>query len=239
MKTRIIVLSTLVALMMSNCLYNERVRGNGRSVTFEENYRGFDKLEFSNAIEAEIEYGDEYQVVVSIDENLKNYVEIKKQGNQLSFGMRSGVSYSNINFKVYVIMPALRKLEASGACELMVSGFKSKDDLVIDVSGATELEAFVNVGNLYLDVSGASEIELIGSGKHLEIDGSGASDLELSDFKVLTATVDMSGASELEINVLESLSADLSGASEVKYYGNPQMKHISTSGASDIRSMDR
>jgi len=54
----------------------------------------------------------------------------------------------------------------------------------------------------------------------------------------LTARIDMSGASEVEINVLESLSVELSGASEVKYYGNPQMKHISTSGASEIKSMD-
>ncbi|MFP4548739.1 MAG: head GIN domain-containing protein [Fidelibacterota bacterium] len=239
MKTRIIILTALVALMLSNCLYSERVRGNGRSITFEENYQEFDELEFSNAIEAEIEYGDKYQIVVSIDENLEKYVKIEKYGSQLSFGLRSGVSYSNVNFKVHVTMPAVRKLDASGACELKVSGFKSKEDLTIDVSGATELDAFVNVGNLYLETSGASEIELIGSGKHLEIDGSGASDLDLSDFKVLTATVDMSGASELKINVLESLSVDLSGASEVKYYGNPQMKHISTSGASDIRSMDR
>ena len=238
MKTRIMILTTLVALMLSNCLYSERVRGNGRSVTFEENYRNFDELEFSNAIEAEIEYGNEYQVVVSIDENLKNYVEIEKHGNQLSFGLRSGISYSNINFKVHITMPQLTNLDASGACELKVSGFKTKEDLTIDVSGATELEAFVNVGNLYLEVSGASEIELIGSGKHLEIDGSGASDLELGDFKVLTARIDMSGASEVEINVLESLSVELSGASEVKYYGNPQMKHISTSGASEIKSMD-
>ena len=224
--------------MLSNCLYSERVRGSGRSVTYNENFKNFNELDFSNAIEVEIEYGDEYEVVVSIDNNLKEYVEIEKHGDKLKLGLRDNVSYSRVDFKVHITMPYITSLDASGACDIKLSGFKSEKDLSIDVSGATELEGFVHVGDLYLDVSGASEIDLIGSGKNLSIDGSGASELNFGDFKVMTADIELSGASEVEVNVMEEMSIDCSGASEVKYYGNPRMKNISSSGASEIKSLD-
>ena len=238
MRRKIFSSIILVSMLLSSCLYSERVRGSGNTVTFEKNVTGFSELNFSNAVEAEVEYGDEYKVVVSIDDNLKEYVDIYKRGEKLYIGLRDNVSYSGVNYKVSIVMPVLERLEASGASEIKLSGFKSDNDLVVDVSGATEIEGFINVGNLYLKVSGASEIDLIGSGRDLTIDGSGASELDFSDFKVRNAEIELSGASEVVVNAVESLSVDMSGASEVKYYGNPRINHISTSGASSIKRMD-
>lgn len=238
MKMRVLVSVLMVTLLLSNCLYSERVRGSGRSVTWEENYSGFSQLDFSNSIEAEVEYGDDYKIVLSIDDNLRDYVDINNQGEKLYLGLRDNVSYSKVNFKVHITMPKISSLDASGASEVQISGFKSKQDLTLDLSGATELEGFIHVGDLFLDVSGASEVEFIGSAENLKIEGSGASELDFSDFKVETAHIDLSGASEVVVNVRERLSVDCSGASEVKYYGDPRMGDINSSGASRIRRLD-
>ena len=238
MKRLIIIPILLVTVIFTSCLYNERVVGSRKTVTYEENIDNFTELDFSNAIEAEVEYGDEYKIVVNINDNLKEYVEIYKRGNKLFCGMKSNISYIKMNLELHITMPTLSSLDASGASKIKLSGFKTDSDLSIDLSGATELDGFVNVENLYLEVSGASEIDFIGSARKLKIDGSGASEIDFSDFKVWVAEIEMSGASELDLNVQNSLSVDLSGASEVKYYGNPKMKHISTSGASEIKSMD-
>jgi hypothetical protein len=234
-----VTLALLVTIVFNSCVYSERVRGSGNIVTFEEKFTDFTELNFSNAIEAEVEYGDDFQIVISIDDNLQKYVEISKRGNKLLLGLTPNVSYSNTNFVAHITMPLLTKLEASGASEIKFSGFKNSQDMTVDVSGATELEGFINIENLYLELSGASEVELVGSAKTLKISGSGASELDLSDFKTMTASVNLSGASEVDINVVESLSVDLSGASEVNYWGRPRLTNISTSGASSIKSMDR
>lgn len=163
---------------------------------------------------------------------------INKRGNTLYIGLKPHVSYSKIDFEVQVTMPRLKGLDASGASDVKVSGFKSDDDLSIGLSGASELNGFVHVGNLNIELSGASEVELIGSGNKLTIDGSGASELDLGDFKVESANIELSGASEVEVHAVESISADLSGSSEVKYHGNPRMKDIDTSGASEISSVN-
>ncbi|MBN2279125.1 MAG: DUF2807 domain-containing protein [Candidatus Marinimicrobia bacterium] len=238
MRKKIMISVFLVTMLLSSCLYSERVRGSGRSVTFNENFSDFSELDFSNAIDAVIEYGNEYEIVVSIDDNLKDYVEIEKRGDKLYLGLQDHVSYSRVDYKVHITMPFLASIDASGASEIKISGFKTDEDFRIDVSGATELEGFINVGDLYLDVSGASEIELIGSGKKLTIDGSGASEMNFGDFKVASANIELSGASEVVVNVQEELNVDCSGASEVKYYGNPRLKNISTSGASEIKSLE-
>jgi len=68
-------------------------------------------------------YGDEFKIVVSIDDNLKQYIEIDKRGNKLYLGLKSNVSYSNTDFEVHITMPIITNLEASGASEIKITGF--------------------------------------------------------------------------------------------------------------------
>ncbi len=238
MRIRLLFTITIVSLLLASCLYSERVHGSGNPVTYKENFTNFTKLALTNAIEAEIEYSDNYEVVVSIDDNLKDYVEIYQRGDELMVGLQSDVSYSDVNFKIRITMPKLEVLDASGATDIVISGFNNNETMKFDLSGASELDGFLTVKNLVFDVSGASEVEMRGSAKNLYIDGSGASEMDFNDFRVDDAEVQLSGASDMILTVEENLSASLSGASDLKYYGHPQIRHISTSGASDIRNLD-
>jgi hypothetical protein len=73
-------------------------------------------------------------------------------------------------------------------------------------------------------------------------DGEGLTDgqllgrfVELDDEASLSASVELSGASTGAINVKTSLDYSLSGASTLRYQGNPKIGSARSSGASSLR----
>jgi hypothetical protein len=105
-----------------------------------------------------------------------------------------------------------------------------------DVSGAST-GTLTNVKNetLSLDASGASKIKIDGAAKELIVDLSGASRLDAENLKAENVTVDASGASSATVVALNDLNADASGASTIRYTGEPKNVKKNSSGASSVK----
>jgi hypothetical protein len=67
------------------------------------------------------------------------------------------------------------------------------------------------------------------------VDVSGASTLNTFDLTSQTVEVEASGASTARVNALKSLRATASGASSVRYRGNPATLSNDASGASSVK----
>jgi len=131
-------------------------------------------------------------------------------------------------------MPELHGLLVSGASHGTVSDFDSTEDLDLTVSGASKVTGDIAAGDVDFNVSGASTVQLEGSAHNIAADVSGASRFNLGGFVVNNADITFSGASNGTVNVSGKLDANLSGASNLKYIGEPTMGDISTSGASKL-----
>ena len=73
-----------------------------------------------------------------------------------------------------------------------------------------------------------------GSTESMVVDASGASSLKLADFKVKDARIALSGASDSTVNLDGNLDVDLSGASTVKYIGQPALGILDMTGGSTL-----
>ena len=198
---------------------------------------GFDKVEVSNAFTLDIRQGEDFSVIIRVDDNLLEHLEVVKQGSTLKIGLEPGRTYNirRATMEAEVIMPKLTGLELSGATQTTISGFESTERLDVDVSGASQLRGDIEAGDARFDVSGASRVILSGSAGDLTIDASGASTANLADFTVGDADVQASGASTVTVDVSGRLDAEASGASSVFYLGNPTLGNIDTSGASSVK----
>ena len=132
----------------------------------------------------------------------------------------SGFMDSRHPVLVRVTLPRLDRLELSGACQADVAGFNS-GDLEVEQSGASAAALNADLSRLTLDMSGASRIDLRGRAADLNVDGSGASQINALQLDAANAAFDLSGACNTKARVRETLHADLSGASQVRYAGNP------------------
>ena len=231
------------------------ITGSGDVITREFDYGDFTRIEVGYAFSAEITQSDSYLIKISLDDNLFDYLDIRKSGDTLHITMEAGNIYSKTQQRAVITLPDLEGLEISGASKAYVEGFTSSHDLEIKISGASQMDiSDVVSGNAFLELSGASKIEgtftmkdvvfdvsgasfvtLEGSAEDMSLGASGASTVDLSDLTLENAWFDLSGASQVTVNAGGQLSGDLSGASLLEYLGNPTIGNFTSSGTSTIR----
>lgn len=210
-----------------------RVTGSGRMQTKEYDVAGFSAVEAGASFQVEISQGDSFRVVVTADDNLLRSLRVERHGDTLSLGLQSMRSYNwSQPPRAQIVMPALARLELSGAAAAILSGFRSDADLRLDLSGAARVKGDITAGDVKADLSGASEASLEGEALTLRADLSGGSTLALGSFPVQQATLEMSGGAQARVNVIEQLDYDLSGGSVLRYRGGPQIGRADTSGGS-------
>jgi hypothetical protein len=144
-------------------------------------------------------------------------------------------------FSISVTAKELKKIDLSGAS---VAYFENNDNsqqplvfdnLKIDLSGASTLRGHFEANSISASLSGASRMDLSGQCTTFNLSLSGASRAFGYDMICDHLKADFSGASRGEITILKTLSITLSGASTLRYDGNPQIISQNISGASTLK----
>jgi hypothetical protein len=231
------------------------LEGSGNVETITEDFIGFNRLEASHSFQVTITQGDEYSVVINVDEEFVEYLDITKRGNTLDIDLKDEFNYRMLNgvLEASITMPELVLVRLSGASDAMIDGFDSNvrfeadvsgassltgnmgaGDIILNLSGASDLSGKYTVDNVDISASGSSRIQLNGSGRDVAVDASGNSNVNLEEFISEDATVDVSGASEVVLNAGGTVDVSASGASEVYQTGDGEFGDVSTSGASEV-----
>lgn len=190
------------------------VRGSGRVVTEIRHVRGFDGVSAGGAAIVVIENTGRESVRVTAEDNILPYLVTDVREGLLTIGVEPGVSLSpRRDVVVHVELDALIEIEGSGA---------------------VEIEADVGqVPDLFVTLSGAATLEVWGQVEFQDVVLSGASRYRGLRLESLTAKVGTSGAASAVVSVFDRLDAHASGASSIRYAGNPTVR-ASTSGAASI-----
>lgn len=215
----VFILALSIGLVFStNCSFGNfkdlsGIQGSGTAKTETRNVSDFDKVEASGAINVEITIEKDFSVSVEADDNLLANIKTEVSGDTLKIFSEDRIS-AKTRINVRISMPAIERLEISGASNGTVANVKS---------GALELKA-----------SGASKIRIDGEAKTLEADASGASSIDAESLRVEDANIEASGASKAIVSATNNLEVDASGASKITYVGEPKNLKQNSSGASSI-----
>ena len=191
---------------------------------FSSELRDFDEVSVGGAMKVIIEYGEDFDINVIGDKKFMEGIQIEKHGDELIIEPKRGWfnQFRHNNGKVEIVMPSLEAVEFSGASNGKVKGF-DEEEMEIEINGASEGDFDLNVGELELTVNGASNAKLKGSGDVLSVEVSGASSLKALEYEVSQVHLDASDASKASVFVTEELNVEVSGASKVKYKGEPKI----------------
>ncbi len=105
-------------------------------------------------------------------------------------------------------------------------------------SGASNLKLTVATGYAEISASGASDITATGSSGEVKLEASGASTVRAVGLEAKKANARSSSASTVSVWATEELNANASGASSVKYKGNPVTFKSQSSGASSVKKTE-
>lgn len=201
----------------------------------------FSGIKASDGIDIYLSQSDDYALGVSASD--KKYLdgiktEIKNDVLVITYDGSSFKYNNNRKLRAYISFKNIESLEASGACNYIISGTLVVNSLRIKLSGASQIKGAANIQNLQIDISGASLVQANGTVQNLKINASGASDIKSYALTADNCVADLSGASDVKITVNKSLVAKASGASTLYYKGNPEKKDVSSEGASTISQRD-
>lgn len=224
-----------VFLAGCNIITGPTITGSGNLVTKQYTFTNFTTVSAGNVFDVTVKPGSTPSVSVTVDDNLVEYLDVTTSGDQLRLHLKSNTNVRNATLRAVVIVPELTGFELSGASKARLEQCRSAKPLEIEVSGASRLEGEVESGDMRLEVSGASHAELKGRAGNLRLNASGASHADLEEFQVKDANVDVNGASHATIRPSGKLMASASGASTVRYAGQPANVDSQASGASSVK----
>jgi hypothetical protein len=221
----------------------------------------FTAISVSSAIDLYVTQSNKNEVAVSAtNDEIRDHIITEVVGGTLIIRLgdrgnwMSWRKWGNYKTKAYVSIKDIDALTASGASTVHLINTIESPKMRIKLSGASDFKGNIKAGVLMyqltgasdykgqitansidIDGSGASSIELIGNVDDLAVEVSGASDAKLYNLTAKGAILRASGASNIGVTVTEILRANSSGASDINYKGNPNVKESNTSGASNIR----
>jgi hypothetical protein len=228
----------VVVLLLAGCCavpFRTQLAPSGPLVTKDYDLSNFTAVAAGSAFEVEIARSDSYSVSVTVNESLVESLEVNVSGNTLHISLKPNVGLTGAaTMKAKVTMPELTGLDLSGASRTTLAGFNSGKSLKSEVSGASMLRGGLTCGDASFNVSGASKVNLNGSAQDLKVEASGASTVDLSNFASQNTVVSTDGASKVDVAPSGSLDVEASGASTVRYTGEPAKLKTNTSGASTV-----
>ena len=184
--------------------------------------------------------GETESLTVSGSDNLVPLVETSVRAGVLVIEMKekivlAGAKPSNV-LTFTIGLKELSRLTVSGLADVEMDGLAAPS-LDINMSGAGRIDLRgLALGDLDLDLSGAGGLILAGAASSAEIDLSGAGDIQAGDLELGTARVTLSGLGNATLWVTGTLAAEITGAGNVEYYGDPTT-HLRTSGLGQFTSL--
>jgi len=237
MKTKIIYLLLAgFSVLMNSCEFNERVVPSGRVTTEEKDFSGYDKLDISHAFTVYVNFSEtEESIEIEAEENLHEYIRVRKEGNVLYIGLENFVNiWGNATLNAYITTRHIEEFTGSGASEFIINDPLVAGNVEIDLSGASYFSGDLETDNINIDLSGASEVELEGTTGTLDVTASGASEVKDYELTIEDLFIDLSGASEAFLTVNNEISVSASGASTLNYKGDAVIVDQHLSGASEV-----
>jgi hypothetical protein len=213
-------------LFGSSALFSQ-ITDDSDAVMVKRELAGFTGIEAGGIASLFIESSEDYIVGIEADNSLHEKVITTLRDDVLVISTNRLRSPSRIN--VYVGLPELKYLKASGATDVSGKTVLSGEELKIYGSGATTITLEIDVNYLESYISGAADLLLSGKAHTHFFDISGAGSLKAKELESVKAVYSLSGASVASVRVTDDITGTKKGSSKIINYGDAKI--ASTTGS--------
>lgn len=233
-------LAALAALVMAagaligGCGVGPFVSGSGTLVQTRPDVETFDSLVVGSSFDVTLRTGSPPSLVLRTDDNLLDHVEVTTDDDTLTIALDRSVADATLEADLTVPADALSSIELLGASSLTATEPITAPDLMLRAGGASRAFVLIQSGSAHVTADGASVVNAGGATTSLIADARGASSLRLGELMSTSAEVTAAGASRVEVSVSGDLAVRASGASTVRYRGEPASVQPDVTGASSV-----
>lgn len=238
MKIRILIILAALAVVLTSAACRiggvfDTVRGSGNVVSEERQVSGFDSVSVEAGMQLFLTQGDRESLTIQAEDNIIPHIESQVTGQRLvvRFDPSGPRSFSTRRVvEVHVTLVDVRELEASGGGRIEAGELVS-DALSLTASGGSN----VRIGSLAASefsaaLSGGSNAAIEGEVGQQTVSMSGGGSYQAGDLLSSRAVITFSGGANGTVWATDSLNANLSGGSNLAYYGRPEVSDRVTGG---------
>ena len=227
------LLVVLLTTFFTSCRIREDV-GPYQEASQSYSLSGFTKIQMGSAFKVNVVQGTTFNAIARGDRRNLDDLQVRVEGGIL----KADYYPYNVNRKYTteftIIMPTLEGVDFSGAVTATVNGFIGNPNTYIRLSGASTATVNLQVTQCDINLSGASTLNIAGTVQNFIAEISGASTMVAFGFAANTVNLKASGASYARLQVNQTLTVEASGASIIRYIGNPSTVNSNLSGASTL-----
>lgn len=222
-----------LASVLVACSGGKTVVGTGPMIDDQRALTPFNEVTVEAPIDVTIDYGSAQQVNVYAQGQILPYISTEVKGDRLTVRTTGNVKMDD-GTNVKIILPALEAVANDGPGDVRVDGFKG-DKLEVTLTGPGDLVA---TGLTYDDIKatndGAGNLELEGSAEDVQYDLDGPGDLNARRLMSKKAKVNNKGAGNMSLAVSDDLKANIKGAGDIDYSGQPKVD-LTDDGAGSLK----
>jgi hypothetical protein len=169
-----------------------------------------------------------------MDDNLADQVQATVTGGELRLGLAPGSYVRNATLTAEITVARMDRLATNGVSRVVLVSAPAGPALDLIATGTSEVAGPIRVDRLQATASGAATLALSGQVRDLHLSGAGTSRLLLADLVVRNLDAVLSGTSHATVTVSDTLAAQTTGVSALRYRGTPRVTRAQTSGVSSI-----
>lgn len=211
----------------------DQTTGSGNIVTETRKVGNFDAISVGGSFEVEVKMGDAISVVVEGDDNIMKYIETRVSGNTLKIETEDLHNYSDVHMKVFVTVPSLSRISASGSAEVVADNIlTSSNKLTFKASSSSSIRAEVNAPEIETDASSSAIISLTGKTKSHKTEASSSADIRTFGLLSENTTAHVSSSASIEVHASVNLNAKASSSGSIDYKGAAAVNKSESSSGS-------
>ncbi len=205
--------------------------------------QSFDRLIVDYGIEATILHGDNYQVVLTGDDEVLEHVQAISSGGQLKLTFEQGIGntfsglFRDRKVKAVVTMPKLTAVIANGGATVVSKASWQAEQIELVSNGGADITLSIAADQLDIMSNGGSEVMVSGRVDKATLRANGGSTINAKQLTATHVNANANGAADITINATESLNARANGGSDIYYSGAAKLLTVKSSGGSEITKL--
>lgn len=198
------------------------------------NVGDFSGIKAGDAFKIVLTQSDANSLKVTAPENVQAQIKTEVKDGILTISSEGNIKNEE-DIIISIGIKSLTSLDISGAADVNSDNQLNCDKLSVESNGAGEIHLDVKANEVKANISGAGDVTLKGTAQMVDATVSGAGELKASNLEAEKAKIKVSGAGDAKVYAKQSLDAEVSGAGDIIYKGNPAERNVNISGAGSVR----
>jgi len=164
-------------------------------------------------------------VTFEVQPNLMDYIRVEESGGVLTVRSTRNINVTGSgNTPVLTVSsPSLSRVSHAGAGRFTAVDTIVGNEFSLNITGAADGRAALDVQSLSVNLAGAGSFELSGTADNADIRMAGAGRLDALDLQTRSTSINLTGVGTVSISCSDSLSVVAGGVGTVEYRGSPTL----------------